>query len=357
MRNFSYKNKRFNQTLNVENIDEGVILPLRDGKGGVVDSKKKFVSLSYHDGEWFKLGGKYDDEPTEALDETVVYLGVFIHQWGHFILDSLSRAWIILHLNNLDKYKFAFISENGKEIDGNYLEALELLGLKASQIIVLNKAVKCKKIIVPQMSTFADHGFNKEYPKIFKQMIKNANVQNKTVPNKIYLTRTNLKEAQKKEFGEKIIEDNFRLNGYTIVAPEKLNVREQIALFQNAKEIVCLNGSIPFDVVFSSSNLKLVVINKTSLMHVNLLELSEVAGIHPIYINGYYEPFKNFPKTLGEGPFILLFGKDLELYFKKNNLKYNIPSSYPTKIVMIKYTFNCLKILGKNSIKRLIGKK
>lgn len=356
MKDFSYKNKRYNQALNIESINNGIILPLYKGKGGVLDNNKNFVPLSYHDGEWFKLGGKYPAEPNIMIDETVVYLGVFIHQWGHFVLDSLSRAWIVLHLNDINKYKFVFISENGKEIDGNYLETLELLGLKSSQIIVLNEATKCRKIIVPQMSTFADHGFNKEYPKIFKQMIKNARVKNKLVPDKVYLTRTNLREARKKEFGEKIIENNFQLNGYTVIAPEKLSVREQIALFQNAKEIVCLNGSIPFDIVFSSSNLKLIVINKTSLLHINMLELSEVAGIYPIYIDGYYEPFKSFPRTLGEGPFILLFGKDLELYFKKNSLKYNIPSNFPTRAVMIKYTLSCLKILGKNSIKRLIRK-
>lgn len=356
MKDFTYKNKRFNQMLNIKNIDNGIILPLCEGKGGILDNKKNFVPLSYHDGEWFKLGGKYKAEPTIKINETVVYLGVFIHQWGHFILDSLSRAWIISHLDNISRYKFVFISENNKKIDGNYLEALELLGLKASQIVVLNEAVKCKKIIIPQMATFADHGFNKEYPKIFELMIKNAKVQKESVPDKIYLTRTNLREAQRKEFGEKIIENNFRLNGYTIIAPEKISVREQIALFQNAKEIVCLNGSIPFDVVFSSSSLKLVVINKTSLPHINMLELSDVANIHPVYINGYYEPFKKFPRTLGEGPFILLFGKDLELYFRENNLKYNIPLNFPNKTIMIKYTLNCLKILGKNSIKRLIGK-
>lgn len=354
---YEYKNKNYNKPLKIEKISEGTILPLKDNKGGVLDKNNKFVSISYHDGEWFKLGGKYKEELSYKSNDTVVYLGVFIHQWGHFILDSLSRAWIVSHLDNIKKYKFVFLSENNRKLDGNYLEALNLLGIEQSQIIVVEQTTKFKEIIVPEMSTYADHSFNKEYSQIFKRMVKNAHIENIPVPKKIYLTRTNLKEAQKKEFGEKIIEENFKKNDYTIIAPEKLNVRKQIAIFQKASEIVCLNGSIPFDIVFGSTNLKLIVINKTSLLHINMFELSEVSGIRPIYIDGYYEPLKNFPKTLGEGPFILRFGEDLQSYFKNNNLKYKTPKNYPSKAILTKYILICLKNSSKNIIKRLIGRK
>lgn len=356
-RNYKYENKYFNKPLKIERISEGTVLPLKENKGGVLNKNNDFVSLSYHDGEWFKLGGKYKEKQIRKINDTVVYLGIFIHQWGHFILDSLSRAWIISHLDNIKKYKFVFLSENNRKIDGNYLEALKLLGLKTSQIIVLEQATKFKEIIVPQMSIYPDHSFSQEYPQIFKQMVKNADITNISVPKKIYLTRTNLKVAEKKEFGEKIIEENFKRNGYSIIAPEKLSIQEQIAIFQKGKEIVCVNGSIPFDIIFGSPGLHLVIINKTSLLHINMFELSEVSGIQPLYLDGYYEPLKNFPKTLGEGPFILNFGKDLRSYFKKNGLNYKVPANYPSKLILIKYILICLKISSKKSIKHLIGKK
>lgn len=116
------------------------------------------------------MGGKYEEEKVQYINENIVFLGVFIHQWGHFILDSLSRSWIVAHLKNIKEYKFAFLRESHTKIEGNYLEALELLGIKASQIMVINEAKKFKKVIV----TYADHGFNKEYPKIFRRMVKNA---------------------------------------------------------------------------------------------------------------------------------------------------------------------------------------
>lgn len=353
---YTYRNMSYNKSLKVIDIPYGTILPLKNKKGGVLNQDNKFISLSYHDGEWFKLGGKYEEEKVQYINENVVFLGVFIHQWGHFILDSLSRSWIVAHLKNIKEYKFAFLSESHTKIEGNYLEALELLGIKASQIMVINEAKKFKKVIVPQMSTYADHGFNKEYPKIFRRMVKNASIDDISVPDKIYLTRAGLKIAQKKEFGEKIIEKNFERNGYTVMRPEKLTVKEQIAVFQKAKEIVCLNGSIPFDIVFGSSILRLIIINKTSLLHINMLELSEVSGITPIYLNSYYEPFRNFPRTLGEGPFLLKFGNDLKLYFKKNNLKYTVPLKYPSNFVLLKYTLLCLKNFSKSSLKYILRK-
>lgn len=357
MNSLDYVNKSYNKKLKIDIIKNGTILPIKNDKqGGVVDREGNFVSSSYHNGEWFKIGGRYSHQVKRIENYSVVYLGVFIHQWGHFILDSLSRAWVLLHLKDLSKYKYIFLSENGKKIDGNYLEAINLLGIRSSQVVNLTEPTKFKEIIIPEMATDENHGFSSEYPKIFKIMIHNANFKNIEVPNKIYLTRTKLSEAKKKEFGENIIEQNFKKNNYSIIMPENLTVRDQIAIFQKAEEIVCLNGSIPFDIVFGSSKLRLVVINKTSLPHVNMLELSEVSGIQPIYIDGYYEPFRSFPKTLGEGPFILYFGKDLESYFKKNKLKYDLPKKYPSKIVLIKYSLNCLKILGKYSVKKLMRK-
>ena len=58
---YKYKNKYYNRPLKIEKISEGTILPLRENKGGVLNKNNDFVSLSYHDGEWFKLGGKYKE--------------------------------------------------------------------------------------------------------------------------------------------------------------------------------------------------------------------------------------------------------------------------------------------------------
>lgn len=57
---YTYRNVSYNKSLKVIDIPYGTILPLKNKKGGVLNQDNKFISLSYHDGEWFKLGGKYN---------------------------------------------------------------------------------------------------------------------------------------------------------------------------------------------------------------------------------------------------------------------------------------------------------
>lgn len=346
--------KFFEQKLKVETIKNGYILPKKKGKGGVIDSNKDFVNLSYHNGEFFKFGGTYNiPKHVEFVDDTIIYLGVFIKQWGHFILDSLSRAWFINTFSSYqrEKIKVAFIKKD-KPISGNYLEALKLLGIEENNIVEVDKPVKYRKIIIPQMAMNAKHEYNNEYPKIFKTMISNAKIKDIVVPKKVYLSRTHLRKARKNEFGEINIENNFRLNEYSTIHPEEKSLVEQIAIFQKSKEIVCLNGSIPFNVVFSNPSLKLIIINKTSIPHLNIKVLLKMEKITPVYLNGYIEPFKNFPKTLGDGPFILTFSPDLVKYFNARNYKYTNDNGL-TKVIYIKYTIACFKFLIKDCLRKM----
>ena len=134
-----------------------------------------------------------------------------------------------------------------------------------------------------------------------------------------------------------------------------MTLREQIAIFQKAKEIVCVNGTIPFGIVYANPNLKLVVLNKMSLIHFNLLKLSMVSGITPIYIDVYKEPIKCHPRYLGEGPFWMETGENLKRYFEDNKLYYApIKSNGIQNFIMYYYIF--LKNRCKSIIKAMISK-
>lgn len=79
------------------------------------------------------------------------------------------------------------------------------------------------------------------------------------------------------------------------VAPEKLSLEEQIYIWNNADEIACINGTIPLNVVFSKNkNLKLTVLNKTSISHENPYILLQFREIKADFIGVYKEPFKNY---------------------------------------------------------------
>lgn len=312
-------------------VRNGIVVPckMKDNiSGGVYDENMCFIQESVYQGGWLKRGGFYEfDKDTilyEHEDEKVIFLGFFVRHWGHYLVDCLGKFWILLH-DDFQKYKICFLDNGIEHIDGNYLELIKMMEIDDDRIITINVPCKFKTVIIPEEGK-NDFGYSNEYKAVFRHCIRKVNsMGNFQVPTKIYFSRTLFGDAMRKEIGENEIENLFRRMDYEIMYPEKMSLLDQILCFQNAEEIVCLNGSIPLNSVFASKKLRLVVLNKTSLNHGNLAYVTEMMGIRPIYIDVYYEPIKGHPKYLGEGPFWIEVNNNLVQYIKETtNVKINI---------------------------------
>ncbi len=346
--NTKIKNELENESDSVIHVHQGVVLPLTNKLGGVRDANGSFIPESQYMGDWVKLGGDYTPYKINISNEQVIFLGFFLKHWGHFIIDAIGRLWILCR-EEYAGYKFVYLKEKAVSIDGTYEEFLNYLGIKKEQLIDIDVPTKFNNIIIPNLCTNNNYGFTNGYSQIFKRILNNVNIDDIDIPSKIYLSRTKLKGITKKEFGEKIIEDIFRDNGYEIIFPEELSLKKQIAIFQKAEEIVCVNGSIPFGIVYANSTLKLVVLNKMSLIHYNLLKLSAVAKIEPVYIDVYKEPVRCHPRYLGEGPFWIKPGYTLNLFFQDNHLIFNNKKTCEIKYYL-KYYYLFFKNRGKSII-------
>lgn len=334
-----------NKQMRVEKKDDAVVLPVKDRLGGILSNDGQFVASSYHDGEFLKIGGKYDDfiEP-EYFEQEVYFGGYFIQQWGHFLLDSLSRLWAI---NNYPKIKIIILKlHSDYAIKENYYRTYELLGITKDRIIEVDRPMKFKRIYIPSACCFSDRTYTYDYVNIINTIINNAMNIHRYDNKKIYFTRTCLNSAKLKEVGEKDIESFFRSNNFLIISPEKIDLDSIISIFQRADLVVCLNGSIALNVIFGKKKMKFLVLNKTSLKHDNLYSVLGIHGINPQYLNVYNEPFKALPNCLGKGPFwIDVNNNDIEIYAKKNNLVYLKNNSLRTfKNRTIYYIYCLLRI-------------
>ena len=125
---------------------------------------------------------------------------------------------------------------------------------------------------------------------------------------------------------------------------------EQIFIWNNSKEIACINGSIPINIAFSmNKDLKLVILNKTSLLHLNLYLYTLMRNANHTYIDAYYEPFKGYPKSLGEGPFLLFITNDLVKYLDVDEINEKEIKSI-NKINELKYFYKLLNFFGRLKI-------
>lgn len=80
-------------------IENATILPFKQIEGagyfgGLVDSEDKFVEgTQIHRGVG---GGAYTpNDNVPYVNAPVIYLGMFIHVWGHCLTDNLKRLWFL----------------------------------------------------------------------------------------------------------------------------------------------------------------------------------------------------------------------------------------------------------------------
>ncbi len=275
-------------------------------------------------------------------------MGYFLKQWGHFLVDGIGRFWPLSD-KKFDSYKVVFLKDKFSKIDGSYLEFLNYLTISKDRLIDVQVPTQFDEVLIPSLSYDTIGNFSPEHIRMINFIVENAHIEDISVPDKVYLTRT--KFARHKEVGEKDIEAFFAANGYTVFSPEKLPVRNQIALFRKSAEIVCVNGTIPLNVLFARPELKLTVLNKTSIKHTALLRACNFTGVEPVYIDVYYEPFKKFPENIGIGPFWISITDNLIRYMSDSHMKFNIN----VMTLRIKHMFNWM-MYAKNIIKYYLRK-
>lgn len=337
-----YANDMHGKKMYIEEIQQGIILPLKGNKGGVCDKYGNFIKESINESDWKNWGGYYSYIEKEVIyvKDKVMFLGYHINHWGHFLIEELTRFWAI---GEKEDCKYVLLNTDDKKIEGNYLEALHLLGIKDEQLIEVNKLTSFDIIYVPSPSLSKNKGYALEFCSIFKKMANKVNLDDYNIAEKIYLSRQRYGSCKGKEFGEETIEKAFRRAGYEIKYPETLSVCEQIAIFQKANKIACINGTIPLMALFASSRLNLIVINKTSLVHKNLHQVCNIRNISPTYIDAYYEPINNHPRYLGEGPFWIDNNENITLFLKENEGIDLIPEK-KSFLKKIKYYYMYIKI-------------
>lgn len=351
--------------LRVRNVEEGVILPLKNvgpkgptlGLGGVLNREGRYLidSASIGKGDTAdRFIGKYDyDKEKEVyLDETIFFMGVYLKHWGHFLVDVVYRLWYVLQ-HPEENFRIAYCSNQNEEISGVYLEFFELLGIEKSRLIRIDRPSRVKKIILVQPAYMACDYVTKEYKYIFATLVQKVRELPLTPYPQIYLSRTHFEAAKKKEIGEKNIESNFVNNGFHVLHMEELSLKEQIFYISHCKVVAALSGTLCHNLLFADSNVKMIILNKTHFINTHQVLINQVVGADVYYVDVYKEPYKKFPLSYGGGPFLLVNNKELGSWFEENNYCYTKDKIGVRIKNEIKYLHLCLSITFRQDIKKM----
>lgn len=342
-----------NQVLSIKTFDNITLLPPKFKSwrtvpmciGGGVDEQNNYVeetaTINFN---IYRMYGsyQYDSEKVKYSDETVFFSGFYVQQWGHFLLECISRFYPIIQ--NPEKYKdmkiiFLPMREND-EINGTFLELLNLIGIMDEQIVILREPTRYKKIIVPEPSLNTNIFWTKEYETIINHIVEKAMgkpVKIKT-HKKIYLSRKNWALSYDRDIGEDKIERFFNKNGFKSVSMEKHSLVEQIHILQGADHVASAICTLPHNLLFARDGIKSAIINKMPRYNSSQFQIDDFKNIDATYIDGYLALFS---ADCGIGPFLFDVNENLINYAKDNGMK--LPKREARKDDIIKYLDLCFE--------------
>lgn len=263
--------------LKAEQIQDGYILPLRkveNGKnqvldgtfcGGVaakdftfaagVERNRKNPKANYSCKTSYRPEGQ-----VPFFNETVVFGGVLYGHYGHSIVDGLTRMWWFVEHPDTE-YRFIFVRMPGRDMK-NPEKFLELLGLEKERYEIIDDPRQYRQIIIPEEGFFSlESCINTHWLQVPQRIAERADaIASCERPERVYFTRTAFPSGD--GVGEEYYEDFFRNRGYTVVSPEKLPVEDQIAIYRNARSIVCVNGTLAHAALFAREGTQLILLLK-----------------------------------------------------------------------------------------------
>ncbi|MCI8588552.1 MAG: glycosyltransferase family 61 protein [Bacilli bacterium] len=318
------RNYKSEESLEKTVVKNGIILPGKPDLynenpklwsiGGVVDSEGHFIESS---STRYFYGGNYEVDLDRAskVNEKVIFFGPFVAHWGHFLCDQISRLWYVLDHPN--EYKIAYCSW-GLELYGNFMELFELVGIPPEQIIDVSSPTCFQEVIIPDVSFIPGEFYTDEFERLIDHIVKNCTISKKNIPEKIYFTRSNLIGNNDKEHGEDNIATTLIHNGYEVLSPETLSLREQIFYINHAKQIAMLSGSIAHNLMFCRKETEVIIFNKIDLINDYQSVIDHMTRAKITYVDAY---MKILPVLFGNGPFLFKVSKYFKQFLKDQGMQ------------------------------------
>ena len=177
------------------------------------------------------------------INEDVIFMGcgyIFYH-FGHFLLEGLSRTYPLLNEQFKNK-KCVFVVKRGtKKLPSYVLEILGGLGILPDNIILIDKTTRFAGVYVPPQSSVISRYIANVMHDVLNTISTNLYNPNIKTYDKIYLSRSKMNDGR--TYGEVAIEKIFENNGYKIIWPETLSIKDQITLVHNCRVMAGTAGT------------------------------------------------------------------------------------------------------------------
>ena len=285
--------------LEVKTVEGGIILPARpidekDGyhcRGGVCDRDLNFVA-GYNNlpppgkNGTYCIDEAYPIDRAELVhsDDEVIFSGILVCHFGHFLTDCLSRMWyIVQNLDDTRKVIFLMLKTSRlQELKNWVYQMLDLMGLSEDRVVILDKPTQFKSVTVPDQAARIKFDYTKEFLAPFEHVrsrVRPSNIK------KVFLTRSANVVSLMHLCNQNYFEEFFRRRGFTVIAPETLSLTDQIALITGADEVVTFLGTLAHWSLFSHKGARWTFINRVDGIASRQCLINEAVGLDWCFVS------------------------------------------------------------------------
>jgi capsular polysaccharide biosynthesis protein len=178
--------------------------------------------------------------PVLRCEERCVYGGTIVGHYGHFLLESLARCWAFDEEPDAPIVWTKLRLGNSHEAWSPWIDRIfTLLGIDPRRNRVIEQTTDFATLALPEPGF---RYFRALHPALVARLQVVGPVP--TAPaGRVWLSRTALPDGFSRIAGEEGLEALLREAGWTIVAPETLDVMDQAGLFHSAEVVAGFSTS------------------------------------------------------------------------------------------------------------------
>ena len=233
----------------VETLRDATVVPMAEGPEqacGVLRADESFCDISATRLSASRITGTpaLPDRAT-PLPGRYLYAGLGRHHFGHFLVETITRLWALNHqakgcdgLIIVPKHGIDFNAVMHRRL-GAFLDLLS----GGLPVHIATSPIKVETLHVPTQG-FGHMSWLTATPE-FRQYIRQRLTTQITPqgPEKLYISRTGLKDAVQAMHKEDMVETTMAKAGYTIFHPQEHSIADQCSHYMAAKQIVGPDGS------------------------------------------------------------------------------------------------------------------
>ncbi|WP_134767364.1 glycosyltransferase 61 family protein [Nocardioides sp. 1609] len=211
----------------------------------------------------------------EGDDPEAIYAGPLYFHFGHFLLESLARAWYARQRPDLPLVWAGAHTWHDARLRPWQVEILEVLGL-TNPPRILASPTRYRRLHVPDLGYRYDDRFHPEHAAFLASYRGPAQVPGE----RLWLSRSNL-ASDVRDLNAAPTERRLAAAGWTVSHPEKLTVREQLDQLSRAEVVAGEEGSAFHTIALLAdvSTKRLRVLRRHGQEHNNMHTVGDARGV------------------------------------------------------------------------------